>query len=451
MEDEKKELGERNERIAVIIAITISAFAFVLLIGYLMIFGISGFLFGSPDSLSPDNGAKLGDFVGGVVGTLFSGATVLLVYLTYKSQKKELQKTIIVGREQSITSQRQRFENTFFKLIDDFDRWLKEKEKPNSKNHLEEIYIEYFDLQFRIDLFLNFLKNVHGEKNIISSATYSNHFFLLDYSLKDDEFLKEKRRVINELITRFEYTMNFIEEFKLEGSNENDYRKKYYEYIELTLTHDIKYLLSFHYLYKQDRSSEVDNYFIKKFKNGIEEAYKLNLDKEYIYPKISVALVNPDEPDRNNLVGGIFERKDYVGVFMEREFFLYLTNKQGFSIKFNTISFMHGVRSKMHSIQKHSLKSNETLKIDLREFIRYFLFKDDLNFIDDGDLETTNINLQMLYFNSSSGFHHFAVDINVECEEEKGKSFLYNFSVTIHLPNRISETGNIASIAINTN
>lgn len=56
---------------------------------------------------------NLGDFIGGIVGTVVSGFACYLVYLTYKSQKEELK----VQRE---VMQQQRFETTFFNLLDSF-------------------------------------------------------------------------------------------------------------------------------------------------------------------------------------------------------------------------------------------------------------------------------------------------------------------------------------------
>lgn len=67
------------------------------------------------NTMDPAVGGQFGDYVGGVVGTLFGGATVILIYMTYTSQKKELRATIEIGRQQSITAQKQRFESHFAK------------------------------------------------------------------------------------------------------------------------------------------------------------------------------------------------------------------------------------------------------------------------------------------------------------------------------------------------
>lgn len=53
---------------------------------------------------------ELGDFVGGLLGTIIAGIACFYVYKTYISQKEELEKT-------RRTAEKQQFETTFFNLI----------------------------------------------------------------------------------------------------------------------------------------------------------------------------------------------------------------------------------------------------------------------------------------------------------------------------------------------
>lgn len=53
---------------------------------------------------------ELGDFVGGVIGTVVAGIACILVYITYKGQRDELKKT-------NETAKTQQFETMFFNLI----------------------------------------------------------------------------------------------------------------------------------------------------------------------------------------------------------------------------------------------------------------------------------------------------------------------------------------------
>lgn len=109
-----------------------------------LIFGIFIFSWGELDSMSTDfkiNSEKIGqigDFIGGVSGSIWALAGVILFYLALKEQRKdlkinhdtlkqqikefklqtqELEETRLVFKEQSETIKIQRFENTFFKLI----------------------------------------------------------------------------------------------------------------------------------------------------------------------------------------------------------------------------------------------------------------------------------------------------------------------------------------------
>ena len=58
-----------------------------------------------------------GDFIGGVVGSLWSLAAVVLIWITYKSQKEELIETRNVMRKQN-------FENSFYSLLNAYTNTL---------------------------------------------------------------------------------------------------------------------------------------------------------------------------------------------------------------------------------------------------------------------------------------------------------------------------------------
>lgn len=60
---------------------------------------------------------RLGTFISGVTAPFLSLAAFVLLYLTYKSQKEELSDSKKILNEQSETQQTQRFETTFFNLL----------------------------------------------------------------------------------------------------------------------------------------------------------------------------------------------------------------------------------------------------------------------------------------------------------------------------------------------
>lgn len=60
--------------------------------------------------VDPEAGSYFGNFVGGLIGTIFTFATILIVWMTYEVQKQELKETKkVLGLQQ--------FEATFFELL----------------------------------------------------------------------------------------------------------------------------------------------------------------------------------------------------------------------------------------------------------------------------------------------------------------------------------------------
>lgn len=60
---------------------------------------------------------KLGQFISGVTSPFISISAFILLYMTYKSQKEELEQSRSVMENQSKTMELQRFENTFFQML----------------------------------------------------------------------------------------------------------------------------------------------------------------------------------------------------------------------------------------------------------------------------------------------------------------------------------------------
>ncbi|WP_028981946.1 putative phage abortive infection protein [Sporocytophaga myxococcoides] len=90
----------------------------------ILLLAFSNNLFKSNTTFDHTVFSSIGSYVGGVAGSLFGGATFILVYLAYKAQKEELQKTeealrlqVLESKEQNKTLTVQRFENTFFSLL----------------------------------------------------------------------------------------------------------------------------------------------------------------------------------------------------------------------------------------------------------------------------------------------------------------------------------------------
>jgi len=61
--------------------------------------------------------SSFGDFVGGFIGTIFTIAATLLIWLTYQSQKLEFRKANKLSKQQTKLLNIQKFEGTFFELL----------------------------------------------------------------------------------------------------------------------------------------------------------------------------------------------------------------------------------------------------------------------------------------------------------------------------------------------
>lgn len=61
--------------------------------------------------------SAFGEFIGGFIGVFFTLAATFLIWLTYKTQRQELQKTSNLAELQSKVLKTQQFENTYFSLL----------------------------------------------------------------------------------------------------------------------------------------------------------------------------------------------------------------------------------------------------------------------------------------------------------------------------------------------
>lgn len=89
-------------------------------LGLIMIFipwnSIDDFHFGNY-KFDIDSYANLGTFVGGISAPFLSFSAFILLYMTFMSQKKELEETRVIFKNQSDTLEKQQFETTFFNLL----------------------------------------------------------------------------------------------------------------------------------------------------------------------------------------------------------------------------------------------------------------------------------------------------------------------------------------------
>lgn len=92
----------------------------ITILSVIIIYIVKGYINGG--EIDPSLFGTFGDFIGGVIGTIFTLAATLLILLTYHSQKAELQATNRIASLQSQTLKRQTFESTFFNMLTFLER-----------------------------------------------------------------------------------------------------------------------------------------------------------------------------------------------------------------------------------------------------------------------------------------------------------------------------------------
>lgn len=107
-----------NFRRLEILALVFAVLAFGLFISSIIFFSIKTTPLDFHSNLNTAIWADLGNFLSGLVGSIFSIVTVILIYMTYRAEKKELEATRKVMVEQSNALKKQQFENSFFKMLD---------------------------------------------------------------------------------------------------------------------------------------------------------------------------------------------------------------------------------------------------------------------------------------------------------------------------------------------
>lgn len=106
------------EKSVLIIAFIFGLFGFLILLATALVYYLKGYI--NSGEIDSNLFGTFGDFIGGIVGTLFTISATILVWLTYSTQRKELEATNQIASLQSQTQSLAQFETTFFNLITNF-------------------------------------------------------------------------------------------------------------------------------------------------------------------------------------------------------------------------------------------------------------------------------------------------------------------------------------------
>ena len=131
------------------------------------------------DSINEELTGVIGDFFGGVVGTLFALVSVLLFYLAFQHQKRELKSTNEAFRQQQ-------FENTFFYFLKNQN----DIKKPDMGNPLELMKGLKQKMQQGREYIDNDLRELN--KGIINEIEFKKRFYVDSKELINNNALRSK-------------------------------------------------------------------------------------------------------------------------------------------------------------------------------------------------------------------------------------------------------------------
>ena len=107
----------KAEKLLSAVAILFGVAGFIILLFFLISLWQSDYSIALGDKLSPSTSGVVGDFIGGVIGSLWAFTGVILFVLALQLQRKELNEQIKEMTESRIVSEKQKFENVFFNML----------------------------------------------------------------------------------------------------------------------------------------------------------------------------------------------------------------------------------------------------------------------------------------------------------------------------------------------
>ncbi len=175
-----------------------------------------------------------GQFIGGFIGTIFTFAATILIWLTYKTQKEELSRTVEIAKNQSWTLKIQQFENTYFNLLENLHGLI---------GNMTSINGDMKGQQYLHDLFEAYKISVENDKA----------YQTLKIATKDTTKLEELELIKKSLMEHynplfeqnsfnlghfFRYIHNIIKYVNDELSEYEILRKKYLSFLQAQLSND---------------------------------------------------------------------------------------------------------------------------------------------------------------------------------------------------------------------
>jgi len=194
-------------------------------------------------SLLHENWGSFGDYVGGIAGTLFAGLAVYLIYLTYRLQQVELNKTTEALSTQNEQLKIQQFQNIVFKLLERKDHQISGlRHKQAEGIHA----LSYINSDFR-----GWLKKSNKREDALK------------------QFWKSHRRKLTPYFNTFISTVEFFQSFKSNDKEQDEIRAQLIKLYSSNLSTSEKTILNLIFEYHQ--AHEPDYEEINKWRSYVKD------------------------------------------------------------------------------------------------------------------------------------------------------------------------------------
>ena len=240
----------------------ISAIGALIILLTFIAYAMNGYI--SKEKLDTEKLGHFGDFIGGLVGVMFTFIATLLIYFTYISQKKELE----LSRE---LFSKQNFENTFFNMLNVHRELRKEISFDTSKasllkNDAKIIKGKSF-FEFAHKDFTELWKKEYVEYETPKDDPHS-HSPLQNYKYENSFFISDSLNVKSSInLTVDEHLEFVIEKYNIFWKNYANYLGDYFR----NIYHILKYI-------SNEKKNELKNVSSSSKKKIINKKYKKYAD-----------------------------------------------------------------------------------------------------------------------------------------------------------------------------
>jgi hypothetical protein len=351
---------------------------------------------------------NIGDAIGGITAPFLGLLTIFLIYLTYKSQKTELEETRKIAEEQSKTMTLQRFENTFFKLMDNHAELIKSYAGMDGAS--ASLFSSMRDLKTRARFYHYALER----KKIVGFSIFN--FNPENNAYMNDELIEKVINYINQIVS-------YVRERDLSDSA----KQFYFTILFNSLLNSEKYFYGYqseliidkyHNAYSAKINSQFNTYY-----SSLPPNEKLsNENKNNFYPTIEVTIQRQktwvNRPTRLKLKPPI----------------LYLTNTSPQEINVVDVKIIN--QNSFHTDDGHSLEIKQTdepneIAIPLIDFIDAYFFNNKLHQLLRGDDAHISLDSQLEFINKDSNYYPFLFQFKIE---SKGQQFTYYGELLVTTP-----------------